>query len=182
MRVAYRTLARQHHPDAKGEASAVRMAEINEAWRVLSDPARRAVYDAHTQPSSAGRTFSAGSAAGASRMAPPSVRPQQIVAPAKFPWRFMLVLATLGIGFVLINAALTKPPKERPPDNLIVAGSCVDIAPNGDAVEVQCTGGNDGVVVEFRDPDRTCPQDTEEHRDHQGMGQVCVRLTTPAGG
>ncbi|MCU1386700.1 MAG: DnaJ domain, partial [Ilumatobacteraceae bacterium] len=34
IRVAYRRLAREHHPDTKGDASAVRMAQINEAWRV----------------------------------------------------------------------------------------------------------------------------------------------------
>src|SRR3954462_7290391 len=51
IRDAYRTLARRNHPDAKGEASASAMAEINEAWRVLSDPDRRAVYDAQIRRS-----------------------------------------------------------------------------------------------------------------------------------
>jgi hypothetical protein len=45
---AYRSLAKRWHPDHapdRGEASA-RMVLINEAWRVLGDPARRAAYDA----------------------------------------------------------------------------------------------------------------------------------------
>jgi hypothetical protein len=41
---AYRRLAKQHHPDAGAEPSAV-MARINEAWYTLSDPVRRARWD-----------------------------------------------------------------------------------------------------------------------------------------
>jgi hypothetical protein len=41
---AYRRLAKQHHPDAGAPPSSA-MARINEAWRVLSDPARRARWD-----------------------------------------------------------------------------------------------------------------------------------------
>ncbi|HEX7591831.1 MAG TPA: DnaJ domain-containing protein [Candidatus Limnocylindrales bacterium] len=44
VRAAYRTLARKYHPDHGGDA--VRMTQINDAWDVLGDPARRAVYDA----------------------------------------------------------------------------------------------------------------------------------------
>ena len=43
---AYRRLARQHHPDlSQDPESARRMAEINEANTVLSDPEKRAAYD-----------------------------------------------------------------------------------------------------------------------------------------
>ena len=44
---AYRRLARKYHPDVSKEPDAVaRMSEINEANAVLSDPERRAAYDA----------------------------------------------------------------------------------------------------------------------------------------
>ncbi|MCO8126676.1 DnaJ domain-containing protein [Acidimicrobiia bacterium EGI L10123] len=53
IRAAYVALARRHHPDRMGASSeqaradaAVRMARVNAAWTVLSDPARRAAYDA----------------------------------------------------------------------------------------------------------------------------------------
>lgn len=47
IRKAYRRLARKYHPDVSTEAdAAARMAEINEANTVLSDPQRRAEYDA----------------------------------------------------------------------------------------------------------------------------------------
>jgi curved DNA-binding protein len=43
---AYRKLARKYHPDVSKEAdSAARMAEVNEANAVLSDPDKRAAYD-----------------------------------------------------------------------------------------------------------------------------------------
>jgi curved DNA-binding protein CbpA len=46
IRAAYRALARQSHPDLGGDED--RMARINEAWRVLGDPASRAEYDRPT--------------------------------------------------------------------------------------------------------------------------------------
>lgn len=45
LRAAYRALARRLHPDVGG-GDAERMAAVNEAWAVLSDPRRRAGYDA----------------------------------------------------------------------------------------------------------------------------------------
>ncbi len=44
---AHRRLAKEHHPDLHegADVAAERMRRINEAWAVLSDPARRAEYD-----------------------------------------------------------------------------------------------------------------------------------------
>jgi curved DNA-binding protein CbpA len=46
VRAAYHELARLLHPDTHGGAANREMALVNEAWRVLSDPGRRAAYDA----------------------------------------------------------------------------------------------------------------------------------------
>ena len=43
VRAAYRAKARDHHPDAGGDAA--RMRQLNAAWRVLGDATRRAAYD-----------------------------------------------------------------------------------------------------------------------------------------
>ena len=50
IRAAYRRLARALHPDTHGGAEDAAMASVNEAWHVLSDPARRAMYDATPPP------------------------------------------------------------------------------------------------------------------------------------
>ena len=43
---AYRTLARKYHPDVSKEADAsARMAEVNEAYAMLSDPEKRDTFD-----------------------------------------------------------------------------------------------------------------------------------------
>ena len=55
---AYRTLARKYHPDVSKEANASsRMAEVNEAYAVLSDPEKRAAFDTLAQRRAAGRDF-----------------------------------------------------------------------------------------------------------------------------
>lgn len=43
VRAAYRRAARDHHPDAGGDPR--RMSDLNAAWHVLGDAARRAAYD-----------------------------------------------------------------------------------------------------------------------------------------
>src|SRR5262249_32470504 len=46
LEAAFRRLARKYHPDVSPSADSVeRMKELNAAYRVLRDPARRADYD-----------------------------------------------------------------------------------------------------------------------------------------
>ena len=55
---AFRRLARQYHPDLNKAAEApARMSELNEANAVLSDPERRAAYDAIGKGHRPGETF-----------------------------------------------------------------------------------------------------------------------------
>jgi len=55
---AFRKLARQYHPDVStAPDAAARMAEVNEANAVLSDPERRAAYDALGRGHRAGESF-----------------------------------------------------------------------------------------------------------------------------
>ena len=49
VRAAYRALARKHHPDNGAEPDAERMVRINRAHEILSDPARRAAWDAEAR-------------------------------------------------------------------------------------------------------------------------------------
>jgi curved DNA-binding protein CbpA len=46
MTVAYRHLAKRYHPDVDASpVAAARMVELNDAYAILSDPARRSAYD-----------------------------------------------------------------------------------------------------------------------------------------
>jgi curved DNA-binding protein len=55
---AWRKLARKYHPDvSKQPDAAQRMSELNEAYAVLSDPERRAAYDALARGHHEGESF-----------------------------------------------------------------------------------------------------------------------------
>lgn len=174
VRDAYRRLARQHHPD-RGVLDPAAMAALNEAYRVLRDPARRAVYDQSLRTP-------VGSAAGRTAPVPPrhtygpSPRQAEPLPPARYPWKLVIVMFVLGTAVVLLGVALYEPAAERPPDNLLGPGSCVFIEGNGDAREVSCGDGADQLVVEVLVPfDAPCPMGTTGYRDRQGRGLACVR-------
>ena len=64
---AYRKLARKYHPDVSKEADAAhRMAEVNEANTVLSDPEKRKAYD------QLGANYAQGMGAGGPYQPPPN--------------------------------------------------------------------------------------------------------------
>lgn len=182
IRDAYRSRARQHHPDlphADGDARA--MADINRAWTVLSDPVRRMEYDRSL--ASAGARERAGHSSG-ERGTSGRHQPVTVLPPARVPWRLLAVLGVCGAVFVVVVDATSSPATPSKPDQLLQSGSCVVIDSRSEAVEVSCGDAHDGVVRQLIAFDRTCPIDTEPHRDRQGMGLACVDIvpSAPAGG
>lgn len=178
IRAAYRRLARRHHPDTAGGGpdAARRMAEVNAAWRILGDSQRRRDHDVRVASSVSSAATVASERAPAPRAAPeprrnPFARYQD---PPRVPWRPMLVVAALGTALVVVNSAMSSPAPAPPVDNLLAPGACVVIETNGDAREVICDGGHDGVVERLVDDPLACPQQTEPHRDRQGLGIACV--------
>jgi len=169
LRAAYRRLARAHHPDAPG-GDARRMARVNEAWRVLSDPASRRAYDQTLLPAAA-----------------PAVAPEREFAddvptagarrrwPIPLPW--LAVLVTLLVIFVFTAYAVGPGGDDDDVDGVLRAGSCVRLDLQSLAFEVPCDRPHYGVVEQLLPFDAHCPSGTESHPDQGGQGLACV---TPA--
>ena len=180
VRVAYRRLARDHHPDRIANSSAVSggrdMSVINEAYRVLIDPGRRALYDRSLDVTkrSQGRT-STGHPSRSTDEQWDAVRPY-MDRPARVPWRSLLVFGSFAVVGILVLAQFGGVDNEVGPDGILRNGDCVEIQVNGDAREVLCAGELDLVVRAFVPFDGTCPGLTQPHRDRQGMGVACVEL------
>ncbi len=148
------------------------MVAINEAYRVLADPGRRAVYDRSlTVPAALPDELVSES----DPFAEPKPNLLSPAGPARVPWRFMAIAAVIGSIGVLISSIYSRDPKVEQPDGILRSGSCVAFEPNGDAREVACGGGGDDIVVEVLVPlDGRCPTGTVGHRDRQGLGIACV--------
>ena len=166
IKAAYRRRMRELHPDTAGRTvDTDEIAAVSRAWSVLSDQKKRNHYD--------GERFDATPVVN-----PPA--PRFDIAPAKFPWRFVLTLIAIGTAGVLLVAAFTKPGEPSGPDNLLQSGSCVAIAAAGSVSEVSCDGPHDAIVRSLIAFDAVCPYDTESYLDRQGMGRACVvRVAVP---
>jgi len=175
IRRAYRRLARVHHPDATGAGSGMDMAAVNEAWRVLSDPARRAVYDAslRARPRS---------------VAPPVPGPEDAdldddagfvpirhpLARLGIPLPWIIVLGVLALIFVFTAYAVRSSGGSSKPDGIIQIGSCVTVAPDG-AVETACESAHDGRVVAMPPSGTLCDVSATGVLDRRTGNVVCVR-------
>jgi molecular chaperone DnaJ len=148
------------------------MVAINEAYHVLADPGRRAVYDRSlTTPALLPDEL-------VTEYEPPVESKPNVLSPsgpARVPWRFMAIAAVVGSIAVLVSSMFSRDPKVSQPDGILGTGSCVAFEPNGDAREVTCGGADGDIVVEVLVPlDGECPTGTVGHRDRQGLGIACV--------
>ena len=175
IREAYRRLAREYHPDrtAGSAAGGDKMPQINEAYRVLSDPGRRAVYGAERRGVAAPTHTE-------SRRVPvdddvPVYQFQHPPGPARIPWRSLLFFSFIAVAGVLVLAQFEKPSGPPVPDNILRTGECVEILPNGQAGEVTCTGNGDLVVRQVTARQSgSCPDGSASTLDRQGMVGVCL--------
>jgi hypothetical protein len=191
IRAAYHRLARVHHPDAEG-GNAARMADLNHAWFVLSDPVRRHEYDAAQRREQA----TTGSAAVPSRPSGDELDEAELAAMLRprrdplrsyterprFPWKLVLIIVVAGAAVILTFGSLVRPAPEAPLNNIIGPGSCVTVdVRRGEVAQARCSEPHDAVVqvlVEFGAP---CPNGTESYRDRQGLGDACVVRVKPEG-
>jgi hypothetical protein len=177
IRAAYRRLARRVHPDRGGPGSQAAMAAVNEAWRVLRDPARRANYDASLRPTA----MVIGGTSTATVRAPVRVDEEEgrsFLAVA-LPW--ILVLAVLG-GIFLFTAYArgglgggsdTTTPGEVV-DGVVGIGSCIVLDSQARAVETTCGGPHLGVTKAIVAAQAPCPLGTEGFYSLDAVRLICI--------
>ena len=179
IRSAYRSLARDYHPDRVAHSSAAgsnNMPAINEAYRILNDPGRRAMYDRSLDSvqASTQRLTSTPYSEPAERW---NVGGDVYAGPGRSAGRSLLVCSAIAIFAIVFLAQFAQPTGPQPPDGILRNGDCVQILDNGDAREIACTGIEDMVVRAFNPTfDASCPGRTVRHRDRLGMGVACVEL------
>lgn len=168
IKAAHRARMRELHPDSTDRpVDHEEIAAVSAAWSVLSNARRRAAYDTDT-----GRRVEAPSQS--------SVAFRVDATPARYPWKFVLTLFVLGTAAVLVVAAFSKPTPPAKPDNVLQAGSCVNIAADRTVGEVSCATAHDATVKFLVAFDAVCPADTEPYLDRQGMGRACVIRVDPS--
>jgi hypothetical protein len=188
VRQAYRQLARAFHPDSAGAdtraQSDTAMAALNEAWHTLSDPGRRAAYDASLRP--------AASASHAKR--PFSVTEAQPepeydtggyfgsedltahVGTRRWPAAALMLVAAMVVIFVFSAYALGGARQSGDvAHDPVQPGDCVSIRPGPIALQVSCGHPHYGrVVIRVSNGDR-CPVGSEGYYRQGSLDHVCVR-------
>ena len=171
IKVAYRIKARQTHPDSSvvlDAQSSQRMADLSQAWRVLSDRKLRMEYDKSLRVGSMGGSINDSTKDHGVR------EPIPVVMRGEFPWKMIGWMMGIGIAAVLLLNILSEPALPSGPDGVISGGSCVVIDANQLANEVSCDQPHYGVARVLVGFDMTCPTDTQPFRDRQGLGIACV--------
>jgi hypothetical protein len=169
IREAYRARARLYHPDrhvdgspAEQSAAAVRMREVNEAWRVLSDSGRRAQHDATQRRSPTARPATPSQHDDLDDVDDVELSPGAFFALRAVPW--LLVLGVFAVIFIFTAYATSGDGGGPPPTTGAGAervGTCVEVAPGPVTSVVPCERPNDGQVVAEVDADEPCPSDLD---------------------
>ena len=153
------------------------MSAINEAYRVLSDPGRRAVYDASLRGAPASTSSAPTSTPSDDEPGDEAMREwryQHPDGPARIPWRSLTVVSLVAILGIVVLAQFTEPGEPGTPDGILRNGDCVELLGNNLVGEVACMGEGDLVVRQFIAFDRRCSNGWIGYQDRQGMGIACV--------
>jgi len=174
IRRAYLELARALHPDravgssaGESQRSSRRMQEVNEAWRVLREPASRAAYDRALVP--------------AAPPVPSDVDPMDVPFSAAAPVgdigvSFVRALPWFAVAVVLVaififTAFASGQDSARGPQDLV--GRCVSPSNVSSVAAVSCEEPNDGQVVLVVDRASLCP-DGSAGRPVAGNRWLCL--------
>ena len=188
IRRAYRHRARQVHPDrhattpAGGAGPAGRaMQELNEAWRVLGDPARRARYDEALEAADAPRTPSTASARPSTDADGDDTRPyaHRLAEPGDLgisvvralPWVAIVVV----MAAIFVFTAFAGESADDASSGSDLVGSCVVFRRGGEVARVPCDGPNDGRVDLLTARSSLCPEGSDVARLAGEESWLCLR-------
>lgn len=175
---AYKRLARRAHPDAGGDARL--MAAINEAYRVLGDPGRRALYDSAQRGPVVTSSSGGAHAAGFARDDDDSDVDFVPMAPwqRRLPLWAIAVLGSLFTVFLFTAYASSgqSPTSTTLPavDGTLTIGSCVQEVSGGIVQEIGCGGRRSGVVMDLIPVGGACPPGSYGLRRADGDGYACI--------
>jgi hypothetical protein len=155
------------------------MAAINDAYRVLRDPGRRAMYDHEVLDLRDGPSVEPRVHAARVDAETNEGETETLPARATRTLPFLLVLAVLGAIFVITAYATTSGRNSdgvggSPVDNVLDAGSCLAMGSGGIAVETPCSGPHDFVVERLIPFDFACPVGTVDVEAFGSSQRVCV--------
>jgi DnaJ domain len=184
LRHAYRQLARAFHPDSAGGGakahSDVAMAALNEAWHTLSDPGRRAAYDASLRVASPKPASATRSPFSVEEDVVSDDRDDDLavhnIGTRRWPAAALMLLAAMAVIFVFSAYALGGSNESGDiAHDPVRPGDCVSIRPGPIALQVSCNRPHYGrVVVRVPNGDR-CPLGSEGYYPEGSLDHVCVR-------
>lgn len=152
VRRAYVELARALHPD-RAHGDARRMQEVNEAWRVLRDPAARRAYDVSLAPPPPSPDVDPMDVPFHGPAAEPGDVGVAIV--RALPW--VAILVVLALIFVM-TAVANRSGGDGSED---LVGRCVRLGRASEVDVVPCGEANDGRVQLVVDRPALCPDGSE---------------------
>ena len=182
IRRAYRGGARELHPDRRTGASpeesaaaARAMQELNEAWGVLGDPARRSDYDRAL--ADAARPIRPVHPVDDDQPYPhPRAEPGDVaVAVVRgLPWVVMLTVLLL----IFVFTAFAGRGSDGRPSASDLVGKCVEVQPGSEVHEVPCAEPNDGRVDLVAVRSSLCPSGAAVVRMPGERSWLCLRDPT----
>ena len=151
------------------------MQELNEAWRVLGDPVRRAAYDRSLRadlappPSGSGAHLDDDLRPYEHRLAEPGDVGLSVV--RGLPW----VAALVVLGAIFVFTAFAGGGDDEATSGFELVGRCVVLQRGGEIDTVPCDGPSDGRVDLIAARSSLCPEGSDVARLAGDESWLCLR-------